>query len=127
MRYLSAQTIKKKFLAKRAPQSDEQFVAACGIENAAAIDALKIRKAIANLANVESNQIRAEDTFDGDLAHFDFWGSLDSIAVLLELEDCLGIRIPDCEAASISNPERKSGITVAEFVRGVLKVVRKVN
>jgi len=60
-----------------------------------------------------------------ELVHFDFWGSLDSIAVVLELENSLGIEISDEMASEIPDPERIPGFTVAQFARGVLEAVER--
>jgi acyl carrier protein len=89
----------------------------------AARDALGVRTAIANLAGVSAEDIHASDTFDGELSQFEFWGSLDSIAVVLELEKCLGVKIDDAKANQIHDPESKPGTTVAEFVQCVLQVI----
>jgi acyl carrier protein len=109
----------------RTTQPDSEFIARCELTGESASYALKVRTAIANLAKVDPEYVRAQDTFDRDLAQFDFWGSLDSIAVVLELEECLGVRISDKVAGEIPNPERAPGITVAEFVRDVLHVIQK--
>jgi len=123
MNYRSGKTIKDDFLKSRKKQSDKEFLAACELPDNLGCSALKVRVAIANLGGVEAGDIRAEDTFDGELIHFDFWGSLDSIAIVLELEICLGLKIDDVMASQIVDPEAKPRTTVAEFVRCVLRVV----
>jgi acyl carrier protein len=125
MNFRSGRTVRNDFTDGRTVQSDSDFIVGCGLAMDCAPTALKIRTAIANLAKVEVAQIRAQDTFDHDLVHFEFWGSLDSIAVVLELEKCLGLCIPDEVAADIPNPERRPGITVAEFVKDVLHVFQQ--
>jgi acyl carrier protein len=82
-----------------------------------------VRDAIAQLANIPPNYVRAQDAFDDDLVHFDFWGSLDSIALVSQPEESLGTKISDDEACQIVDPENVAGTTVAEFVQKVLRVV----
>jgi acyl carrier protein len=123
MGFRSSQRIKQEFLKARTAQSDVDFLSRCGLKNELADSALRVRAAIANLAGVDACRIHAEDTFHGDLAHFDFWGSLDSIAVILELEKCLAVRISEAQAHRIVDPESVPRYTVAEFVKNVVQVV----
>jgi acyl carrier protein len=125
MRFRSNKTIRQDALNARTRQSDKEFIAACEVAIESAPYALKVRTAIANLANIDSEYVRAQDRFERDLGQFDFWGSLDSIAVVLELEECLGVRISDKDACEILDPERKPETTVADFVRNVVHVVQK--
>jgi len=124
MKFRSGKTIKREFLESRDPQPNESFVAGCNVDGSDAAAALGIRQAIANLGGVDPLYVWAEDLFERELVHFDFWGSLDSIAVVLELEKCLNVRIPDTDAARIADPERTPGQTVAGFVANVLDVVK---
>lgn len=123
MRFRSIKSIKREFLESRTKQSDEEFIAGCALTMESRSDAIKVRSAIANLGRVDAGYVWSEDRFDRELVHFDFWGSLDSVAVVLELEKCLGIRIGDEQASQIPDPEQTSGLTVAEFVRSVLRIV----
>ncbi|MCH8840917.1 MAG: acyl carrier protein [Planctomycetes bacterium] len=125
MRYRSSKTIKREFLESCTRQSKQDFLTACELTSESANNALKVRDAIANLGGVDAEYVRAEHTFMGDLIHFDFWGSLDSVGVVLELEKCLGIVITDEVAAQIPDPEAIPGFTVAEFVRSVSSVVQE--
>ena len=121
--FWSSQRIKQEFLKGRTAQPEADFLARCGLKNELADSALRVRVAIANLAGVDACYIHAEDTFGGDLAHFDFWGSLDSIAVVLELEKCLDVQISESQAHRIPDPESIPAFTVAEFVKHVVQVV----
>jgi|GEM_PF-5674266 len=125
MRFRSGKTIKREFLSSCTRQSSQDFLTACELSGESADDALKIRDAIANLGGVDAEYVRADLTFERDLIHFDFWGSVDSIGVVLELETCLGIVITDDMAAQIPDPEAIPGFTVAEFVRSVSSVVQE--
>ncbi len=103
-------------------QSSEAFLSGCLVGETEVIDALKVREAIANLAGVAPESIRAEDRFDVELIKFEFWGSLDSIAVVHELEKCLGIKITDQVAEQIPDPEKTRDLTVGTWVQSVLEV-----
>ena len=107
-------------LAMCSPTGD--FVRGCDVQPSKANAAIQIRIAIANLGGVEPGYVHALDTFDDELAHFDFWGSLDTVEVALELERQLGINIADDKLQRIVNPELVSGWTVADFVRNVIEV-----
>jgi acyl carrier protein len=107
------------------PQDDGDFVQACNLPahpQSSAI-ALGVRDAVVELGEIDAPYIRASDRFDQELTHFAFWGSLDTIAVVLEFEKHLGVRISDDDAQHIRNPEMAKGVTVADFVADVFKVV----
>ncbi len=123
MGFLSGKRIKQDFIGARSAQSDDDFLARCELNRGHADAAIRVRAAIATLAGVEPGYVHAEDTFDGDLAHFDFWGSLDSVAIVLELEKQMGIPISDEQAQRIVDPESVRDLTVAQFVRSVLEAV----
>lgn len=114
-----------EFKATRSPQDSEEFVRACSLPTSPASSALAIgvRAAIAELGEVDSTYIRADDGFDDDLIKLPFWGSLDGLAIILTLQDHLGIRISDEEAQRIRNPESSSGMTVADFVTDIFDVL----
>ncbi|CAN0341200.1 unnamed protein product, partial [Ectocarpus sp. 4 AP-2014] len=82
-------------------QSDSEFLSSCQLPESLATDALSIRQAIANLAEVDPESIRSDDRFEVELMKFEFWGSLDSIVLIDELEECLKIRITDRTAEQI--------------------------
>lgn len=108
----------------RIEQSERDFVEACGLDARSDGErvALGVRRAIANLGGVDQKLIRANDTFNDDLVDLEFWGSLDSIELVLEVEKCLGFAISDTQAQSIPDPESIAGYTVADFVRSVVEV-----
>lgn len=123
MGFRSGKRIKQEFLGRRIAQPEADFLAGCDLPIDRAESALRVREAIANLAGVAPGYIHASDSFDSDLVHFDFWGSLDSIAVILELENSLGVAISESQAHEIPDPESIPGFTVADFVRKVVQIV----
>ena len=123
MRFWSSRRIKRTFASSRSPESATDFLAQSGVAPELSEVALTIRSAIANLAGVEPTLIHANDNFDEDLAHYDFWGSLDTVAVVLELEECLRIKLTENQTHRIPHPEFVPGMTVAEFVRCVAQIV----
>ena len=107
------------------PQDDDDFVRGRSLPThprSSAI-ALGVRAAIAELGKIDVAYIRASDRFDRDLVCLPFWGSLDTIGVVLALERNLGVTICDDEAQCVRNPEVTPGVTVAEFVADVYKVI----
>lgn len=117
----------KQFLAGRTPQTDADFVAACGVDAhpCGAQVALGVRKVIAQLGGIESYEtyVRSENRFQHELALLDFWDSLDTVMVVLSLEETLRVKISDDEAAKISNPEERKELSVCQFVMDVLAIV----
>ena len=125
MRFRSAKQIKQDFLNARTGQSEADFLTVCGVRAELEQRALRVRAAIANLAGVDVCHIHADDKFDSELTHFDFWGSLDSIELVLELEESLDVRISDEQAHEIPDPESVPALTVADWVRRVVKILTK--
>jgi len=109
-----------------APQESDDFVRACNLpaHSQASAIALAVRDAIAELGAIDPVYIRADDSFDDDLATLPFWGSLDTVGVVLALEQHLSIRISDDDAQCVRHPEFSRGMAVADFVRDVFKAVR---
>ncbi len=76
--------------------NDEEFLRACEIPD----DPLKIalalaaRRAIAKLATVPPETIRATDTFARDLIELPYWDSLDWLGFIFEVERECGHRVP---------------------------------
>ncbi|MAT73082.1 MAG: hypothetical protein CMJ58_26660 [Planctomycetaceae bacterium] len=113
-----------EFRSTHERQAADEFVRRCNLPehpHAGAI-ALAVRTAIAELGSIESDYVRADSSLDDDLITLSFWGSLDTIAVVLELEQHRGVKISDDEAQRIRHPEFSSMI-VADFVRAVFMVV----
>ncbi len=69
--------------------NDEEFLRACEIPDDPLRIALALaaRRAIAKLATVPPETIRATDTFARDLVELPFWDSLEWMGFILELED----------------------------------------
>ena len=120
MRFRTADSIKQEFIQARIAQAEAEFLRRCDLPAHLEASALAVRAAIANLAGVDVCLVHADDRFDTELLHFDFWGSLDTIAVVLELEQCLGVPISDAQSQKLPNPEFVPGPTVAEWVRRVV-------
>ena len=108
-----------EFYAERGTQTDEAFVAGCCQQRDYSAVALGVRRAIAILGEVEPEHIHHDDLFEGRLEKLPFWNSLDNVAIVLELEDELGVKISDAQAQQIRNPELDRGMTVADFVADV--------
>ncbi|HBJ33981.1 MAG TPA: hypothetical protein DDZ51_04290 [Planctomycetaceae bacterium] len=121
-RFRSPKAAKQQFLDAHPEQSDSDFLLECGIIGECR-KAIAIRNAIASLGGVEPGRIHASDTFNTDLINIEFWGSLDAIAVVYELEKNLGTTIPESQAERIPNPELHHQMTVADFVIAVLEIV----
>lgn len=121
-KYKSAKRAKEEFLVSHPVQTDTEFLKACGNPGASG-EAIAVRKAIAVLGGVEAERIHASDAFTTDLINLDFWGSLDAVAVIYELEKQLNRPITNDQAARIPNPEIQPSMTVADFVNAVLKMI----
>jgi acyl carrier protein len=124
MRFRSHARDKREFLASRTVQEEADFLANCGLPEESVEAALAVRKAIATLGGVDPGYVHALDSFARDLSHFDFWGSLDSVAVVLELEHALRVHISDEQAQRMPDPELVDDLTVADFIRSVLEVLQ---
>jgi len=104
-------------------QTKQDFASACNVQEHYIDLAEGVRRAIGTLGNVPSTKIRSTDRFYVELAEYDFWGSLDSVVLILELEKQLGITIDDKIAQSIADPELTPGYTVAAFVQSIADAV----
>lgn len=81
----------------RAPQSDEEFIAACNmldVTQAPAI-ALAVRREVARRAGVDSAKIWATDRLPEEWGDLFVRESLDVAEFILELEREFGVSIPD--------------------------------
>jgi len=94
MIFRSAEQKVALFCKDREPQSDEQFLAECGLpaDPEAARIALAVRRAVANIGSVDSQFIRADDLYPDQLGMLPFWDSIDMMAYIWELEKQLGTR-----------------------------------
>lgn len=102
-------------------QKDDDFVRECGLADSpkSVAIALGVRAAIAELGEIDPTYIRASDRFDEDLVYLPFWGSLDTVGIVIALEKHLGTLISNDEAQRIRDPESEKGVTVAQFVTEV--------
>lgn len=123
MRFNSKQRQSKAYCENRLPQTDEEFVSGCGVAGSAEGIAIGVRRVIARLGSVDPVYIHHDARFIGEINRLDFWDSLDSIAIVMELQDELGCAIDDDAASQIRNPEMTTNLTVAEFVSDVINVV----
>ena len=102
---------------------DEEFLRELGIgDNAQDREvALAVRRAVANVGLVDPLFIRADDREDVELSALPMWDSMDWVEFIMELEDELGITIPDDEAMKI----KISNFSVRSCVIDTLAVVRR--
>jgi acyl carrier protein len=113
----------ERFLVGRKPQTDAEFFRACDLPKhpLSGRIALGVRRVIAALGEVDPGLIHAEDTFDGPLAGLPFWDSLDTVELMMTLEEEFGVEIPVCEAETLKNPDLRP-FTVAVFVADVFRL-----
>ena len=114
---------KKEFCDARTPQPDDEFVAGCGVFGAEAKVAIGVRHVIAKLGDVEPHFIHYDDPFQGRIDLLRFWDSLDEVAIVLELENELGVRFSDDQAAKMRHPELTKDLTVRDYVNDVIKAL----
>ncbi|MBL9165942.1 MAG: hypothetical protein JNL18_24685 [Planctomycetaceae bacterium] len=123
MRFNSKQRQSKAYCENRLPQTDEEFISGCGVLGSAEGIAVGVRRVIARLGSVDPVYIHHDARFIGEINQTDFWDRLDSLAIVLELEEELECAIDDDAASQIRNPEMKKNLTVADFVGDVINVV----
>ena len=111
------------FKKGRERQSDEDFLRDLGFGDSAEERevALAVRRAVANVGLIDPLYIRADDRERDELSVLPLWDSMDWVALLMELEDELGLAIPDKEAEKI----KVSDFSVRSCVRDTLAVVRR--
>ena len=86
--------------------------------------ALGVRRVIASLGQVEPKYIHWNAVFVEDINYLPFWCSLDTVGVLMELENEFGLSLSASDAEAIRNPELERGrLTVKEFVGNVYRVL----
>jgi|GEM_PF-3910959 len=113
------------FLAQTLPQSDICFTAKCfDISCSQKISiSLAIRKAIANLGDVESRFIRAESSFE-ELGLLKFWehcgdAGFDSIEFIEAIEKELDITFThrQLRSCSVQDPDLNTQLKILDFIR----------
>jgi acyl carrier protein len=111
-----------EFREGRWRQSDEQFVADCGLppDSAAALVALAVRRTVASIGLIDPQYIRAIDVYPDQLGVLPLWDSMDWLAFVMELERELGTRITYEETAQLFDPHR---VSVKEMVAAVAHLV----
>lgn len=104
--------------------SDTDFVTACDLPDdpIAAHVALAVRRDVANVGLVDSQFIRPEDDYPGSLEALPLWDSMDWLEFVLELEEELGIAIPDEVANEVSTTQRVTTKQMASVLYRYLKM-----
>lgn len=113
----------QEFSDSKPPESDEEFVSGCGVSSATAHIAIGVRRVIARLGSVEPAFICHDDLFEGRIDRLPFWDSLDTIGIVMELEEEFGVKIDDAKAQRIRHPELTRKLTVKDFVSDVVIVL----
>jgi len=109
-----------RFVATRENQKEsaDAFVAACR-KGGVVFDReimLGIRELIAELGRVDPIFIKSTDTYYWGLSFLPFWDSLDSVEIVLELEERFGVQISDRESEQMLPPELSSNCTVVDII-----------
>jgi acyl carrier protein len=93
----TADEMAEAFIATRQPQSDEAFVASCNLPPTAYARkvALAVRNSVASYGMVDTQFIRADDSYPKELSLLSGWDSIDFVGWILELERELGMIVPD--------------------------------
>lgn len=125
MWFKSKQEKVHQFKRDRLPESDEDFVHGCALSVEDVYVAIGVRRVIARLGDVEPAYIHHNDCFDGDIDLLPFWDSLDSLGIVMEIEEEFGVKLNDDAAQRIRNPEMVRGLRVKDFVGDVANVVRQ--
>lgn len=112
-----------EFKQGRNRQADADFLRDLGIgDNPEEREvALAVRRSVANVGLIDPLYIRADDRARDELSVLPLWDSMDWVALLMELEDELGLSIPDKEAQQI----KVSDFSVRSCVKDTLAVVRR--
>jgi acyl carrier protein len=107
-----------EFTQGRKPQSDDAFIAECGLPDdpEARRVAVGVRQVFGEEGSVDPQLIFATDRYPEDLEILPSWDSLDTVDLLMRIEEKLNIRIPDRDAERLF--QRR--FTVREFVAGMV-------
>jgi hypothetical protein len=110
------------FCEGRSKQSDDEFLAACGLPSdpEAARVALAVRRAVAAIGSVDPQFIRAEDAYPDQLGVLPLWDSMDWFAFTLELEEQLGQRLPDPEKVLVA-----VHVSIKQMAADVYRLINK--
>lgn len=101
-------------------QTDDEFVAACRAQGVAHSRdlILGIRRIMAGYGMVPPEYIPSTATYFDDLCALPHWDSLDSVELVLQIEEVFEVTIPDREAEKMLNPEiAPIGTVVADFIQ----------
>ena len=103
-----------EFTKGRTPESDDAFLAACGLPDNAETRriAIGVRDVFGEEGSVDPKFIFATDRYPEDLEILPSWDSLDTVDLLMRIEEKLDIRIPDRDADQLF----RLRFTVREFV-----------
>jgi acyl carrier protein len=94
------------FTATRESQSDQNFIAACGLpdDGIAWETAIAVRRSVAAYGMVSREYIAISDRYPDELINLSGWDSLDFLAWILELEKELDEPVPPEAYAEIRTP-----------------------
>ena len=110
---------------QRTPIEDSKFLSEIGIDPTSpeAEVAVNARQAFADLGSVPAESLQASDRFYPDLEKLPFYDSIDSLGIILELEQKLKFDISRDDADRLlSRVVRKESATVGEAVIEVLQL-----
>ena len=114
----TAQERAEEFQATRPPQSDEAFVAECGLpatDHARRV-ALAVRHSVATYGMCEPEYIRVDDRYPEQLGMLSGWDSIDFLGWTLELDKELKLVVPNKAWKSLKGP----GFSVRELIQAIL-------
>lgn len=113
------------FRKGRAPQTDPAYVAALGMadDTQASEVALAVRRAVAKIGDVDPLYVYADDGMQ-ELSLLPVWDSMDWVALIMELEDQIDIRISDNDAEKLTPVRYEDEFSVPDFTHRVLRFLR---
>ena len=107
----------RQFTTGRIRETDDQFLDSCEIkDDVHKRIAIASRRAIANVGLVDSQFIHQEDKWPEDLGVLPTWDSMDSVCLVMELEEELEVDISEEEAEKIFN---YNSFVVRDFVHNL--------
>ena len=92
-----------RFRGERVRQSDEQFLAECGIPPGADLArvAIAVRRCVADTGLVDSAFVQPGDRFPGSLDVLPLWDSMDFVDLVLRIERELDVTWDDREDSKV--------------------------